>query len=301
MSQITELGYATIGVSDIVQWETYCRDVMGMQVVAGEDDKTRYVRMDYQHHRIKLVENGLDDVTSIGLRVAGQEEFHAMAAKLEKANIKVRIGSKEEADKNFVLDIMFLEDPNGYAMEIYHGPLMQYNSPFHPGRGMHGGFKTSHGGFGHFMQSSKVSFDELYAFYSLLGFRGGVEYKMPIPLFEDPVEIMFLHCNDRQHSLAFVGTPAEKRANHFMFEVEELADVGLTHDMVKLASVPVVIEFGSHANDHNFSFYFKNPSSFMCEIGWGGRKPTGQSEYYETDTYGHAPEFENMKGFMIPA
>jgi 2,3-dihydroxyethylbenzene 1,2-dioxygenase len=49
------------------------------------------------------------------------------------------------------------------------------------------------------------------------------------------------------------------------------------------------------------SFYFKNPSGFMNEIGWGGRKPTGQSEYYQKDAYGHAPVMSNMKGFMVPA
>ena len=63
----------------------------------------------------------------------------------------------------------------------------------------------------------------------------------------------------------------------------------------------MVIEPGSHANDHNFSFYFKNPSGFLNELGWGGRQPTGQSEYYQRDAFGHDPVMENMKGFMVPA
>ena len=67
------------------------------------------------------------------------------------------------------------------------------------------------------------------------------------------------------------------------------------------AGIPVIIEPGSHANDQMHSFYFKNPSGFMNEIGWGGRKPTGQSEYYQKDAYGHAPVMSNMKGFMVPA
>ena len=86
-----------------------------------------------------------------------------------------------------------------------------------------------------------------------------------------------------------------------MFELERIEDVGLAHDLVKRAGIPVVIEPGSHANDHNFSFYFKNPSGFLNELGWGGRQPTGQSEYYQRDAFGHDPVMENMKGFMVPA
>jgi Glyoxalase/Bleomycin resistance protein/Dioxygenase superfamily len=111
---------------------------------------------------------------------------------------------------------------------------------------------------------------------------------------------MFLHCNQRQHTLAF-GPPAEKRINHLMFEVERMEDVGLAYDLVSQAGIPVVIEPGSHANDQMYSFYFKNPSGFMSEIGWGGREPTGQSEYYQGDSFGHAPVMDNMKGFMVPA
>ena len=157
------------------------------------------------------------------------------------------------------------------------------------------------GGFArHMMLNRRAEFEDIHAFYSLLGLRGGIEYKMPLPMLPDPVELMFLHCNTRQHTLAF-GPPAEKGINHMFFEYDRIEDVGLAHDLVKFNQVPVVIEPGSHANDQNFSFYFKNPSGFMNELGWGGRQPTGQSEYYQRDSFGHGPVMENMKGFMVPA
>jgi 2,3-dihydroxybiphenyl 1,2-dioxygenase len=199
-----------------------------------------------------------------------------------------------------VLEVMFCEDPNGYPIELFHGPLVQYDLPFHPGRRMHGGFKTTGGGFGHMMLNRRAEFDAIHAFYTLLGLRGGVEYKIMLPGAPGPVELMFLHCNQRQHTLAF-GPPAEKRINHLMFEVERMHDVGLAYDVVSHAGVPVIIEPGSHANDQMYSFYMRNPSGFMNEIGWGGREPTGQSEYYQRDAFGHAPVMENMKGFMVPA
>lgn len=300
MSQITELGYITIGVSDLQAWEQFASKILAMEVVAGESEAVRYLRMDYWHHRIKLIQDGSDDVLVAGLRVAGVLEFRAMAKVLSDAGISYRIGSKLEAEANHVLEIMFLEDPNGYALEIFHGPLVQYDLPFHPGRRMHGGFKTEGGGFGHMMQSRRADFEDIHAFYSLLGMRGGLEYKMPIPMLPDPVEIMFMHCNDRQHTFAF-GGPGEKRCNHIMFETQLIEDVGFAYDLVKQASIPVIIEPGRHANDHNLSFYFKNPSGFMNEIGWGGRKPPGQSEYYIADAFGHEPVLNTMKDFMVPA
>ncbi len=300
MSEITELGYVSIGVSDLAAWDAYAGQVLGLEVVPGEDAKTRYLRMDYWHHRIKLVEDGSDDLRAIGLRVAGVLEFRALAKSLEAAGVGLRIGSHAEAEAQKVLEIMFLQDPNGFPIEIFHGPLVQYNLPFHAGRRMHGGFKTASGGFGHMMLNRKAEFEDIHAFYSLLGLRGGLEYKLVVPEMPGPVDLMFLHCNERQHTLAF-GGPGEKRINHLMFEVERMEDVGLAYDVIRMAGVPVIIEPGSHANDQNYSFYFRNPSGFMCEIGWGGRKPTGQSEYYEADAFGHAPNMETMKGFMIPA
>lgn len=300
MTEVTELGYVTIGVSDLAAWDKFAAQVLGLEVVSGEDAKTRYLRMDYWHHRIKLVEDSVDDLLALGLRVAGVLEFREIAARLSAAGVACRIGTLAEAEARHVLEVLFCEDPNGYPIELFHGPLVQYDLPFHPGRRMHGGYKTAGGGFGHMMLNRKAEFEAVHAFYTLLGLRGGVEYKIMLPGAPGPVELMFLHCNQRQHTLAF-GPPAEKRINHLMFEVEKMHDVGLAYDLVKQAGIPVIIEPGSHANDQMYSFYLRNPSGFMNEIGWGGREPTGQSEYYQRDAFGHAPVMENMKGFMVPA
>jgi len=47
---------------------------------------------------------------------------------------------------------------------------------------------------------------------------------------------------------------------------------------------------GKHSNDHMYSFYFRTPSGWMLEYGWGARPATYQSEYYSEDVYGHTPE-----------
>ena len=287
MVQITELGYLTLGVKRLARWKEFASEILGLEVVEGDLPGRAFLRMDYWHHRIVLEENDADDLMLLGFRVAGQDEFGEMAKRLQDAGVAVRIGSFDEAAERHVLEVMMLEDPSGHSIEIFHGPHIQANRPFYPGRRMHGAFKTGTGGLGHVMLGNSAGYDKTYAFYRLLGMRGGVEYRIPVPGLPQPFDLTFLHCNDRDHTLAF-GAPGAKRINHLMFEVENLDDVGLAYEAVKLAGIPVGIEPGRHANDQMYSFYCVNPSGFMSEIGWGARASTHQSEYYQRDTFGHS-------------
>jgi 2,3-dihydroxyethylbenzene 1,2-dioxygenase len=223
-----------------------------------------------------------------------------MATQLTDAGVKVRVGSSSQADDRRVLEIMKLEDASGYPIEIFHGPHVQADKPFHPGRRMHGRFKTGDGGLGHLIQRETVGFEKTYEFYKLLGMRGGVEYKIPMPGSARPAELMFLHCNSRDHTLAF-GPPGTKRINHLMLELDTFDDVGLAYETVQRAGIAIAIAPGRHANDHMYSFYFLSPSGWMVEMGWGARPATHQSEYYQRDTYGHEPVAGVTRGIMEAA
>jgi 2,3-dihydroxyethylbenzene 1,2-dioxygenase len=295
MVQITELGYLTLGVKDLARWKSFAAEILGVEVADGRHPGSCYLRMDYWHHRIVLEENGADDLMVLGFRVAGQDEFREIAKRLEAAGVNVRMGSFEEAYERHVLEVMMLQDPSGYEIEIFHGPQVLADKPYYPGRRMHGRFKTGSGGLGHAMIRETVGYEKTYAFYKLLGMRGGVEYRVPVPGLNRPADLVFLHCNDRDHTLAFSG-PGKKRINHLMFEVENFDDVGLAYETVKKAGIPVGIQPGSHANDQMYSFYFMNPSGFMSEIGSGARSSTHQSEYYQRDISGH----ESVDGVVAP-
>jgi len=164
------------GVRKIDEWKSFATQVIGMELSdEGERDRC-YLRMDYWHHRIVLHSDGADDLEYLGLRVAGAEEFDAMQQQLAAAGIAFRVGSEEEAAERRVLEVMKLTDPGGNPIEIFHGPEVQFSKPFHPGRAMHGRFKTGTGGLGHCI----VRQDDPAAaqrFYTALGMRGGVEYK----------------------------------------------------------------------------------------------------------------------------
>ncbi len=284
---VTELGYMGLGVSDLEAWKVFARDIVGLEVVdLGEKDRC-YLRMDYWHHRLVLHRDASDDLAYLGFRVAGPDEFLETQKQLADAGIEFRVGSLEEAEERRVLEVMKLADPGGNPIEIFHGPLVRFAKPFHPGRGMHGKFVTGSGGLGHCIIRQRDS-EAAVRFYQALGMRGGVEYKFGSG--ERAVQLRFMHCNERDHTVAWGIGGGAKRLNHIMLEVDNLDDVGLTHDLVRKAKIPVHIQMGKHSNDHMYSFYFRSPSGFMIEYGFGARPATHQSEYFGEDFYGHGPE-----------
>ncbi len=283
MTGVTELGYVRLGVADLARWREFATGVLGLEAVDDESGRL-YLRADLWHHRIILEEDGSDDLLAAGLRVAGPEEFRAMQAVLRDHGVSFDVADAQTARSRRVLELMTLSDPSGIPLEIFHGPQVDTHRPFHPGRGMYGRFVTGDGGVGHMM----LKYQDLgatYEFYKLLGMRGSIEYRIPLPDGQS-LDILFVHCNSRDHTFAF-GFPSEKRVNHLMLEVDTLDDVYLTYERVKQAGYPIAVTPGKHANDQMFSFYCVSPSGFQIEIGWGGRPASHQSEYYTGDTYGH--------------
>jgi len=295
MSTVIELGYLGIGVRDAEAWKKFATEVVAMELLdEGEGDRF-YLRMDNWHHRIIVHENGSDDLEYLGWRVSGPAELEAMERKLRDARIDYRVGKEEECKERRVLGLLKTTSPGGNPTEIFYGPQVETSLPFHPGRRMHGRFLTGTEGIGHVILRE----DDVvgaYKFYTeIFGMKGSVEYKIPAPggITAKPV---FLHCNDRDHSIAFSVGPMARRINHLMIEVTNFDDVGMTYDLVRSRSIPVAISLGKHSNDQAFTFYFANPSGWLFELGWGARKSTEHSEYYVSDIFGHGVE---TKGFGL--
>lgn len=283
MTGITELGYVRIGVSDLGAWHKFCSELLGLEVHEDSEADRLYVRSDQWHHRIIIEKDESDDLLAAGLRVAGPAEFMDMQSVLKANDVPFTVADTATVQDRHVLELMFVNDPDGTSLEIFHGPQVDPHRPFYPGRGMYGKFKTGDGGLGHMMLVSKDQ-KASYDFYKMLGMRGSVEYKIPLP--DQTIELLFMHCNSRDHTFAF-GLPSKGRINHLMLEVDNLDDVYLTYELVKKAGVDIAIMPGKHANDQMFSFYCISPSGFQIEIGWGARDASHQSEYYTGDTYGH--------------
>ncbi len=284
MTGITELGYVRFGVSKLAEWREFATALIGLQVGDDSEPGRLYLRSDIWHHRIILEEDGSDDLLGAGLRVAGPEEFRAMQNRLSEHDVHFAVADAATALNRRVLELLTLVDPAGNPLEIFHGPRVDTHRPFHPGRGMYGKFVTADGGVGHMILRCD-DFAKTYEFYKLLGMRGSIEYRIPM-LDGKTLDLMFMHCNSRDHTFAF-GLPSKTRVNHLMLEVDNLDDVFLSYELIK-QKYPIAIGLGKHANDEMFSFYCISPSGFQVEIGYGGAPSKHQSAYHVVDTYGHA-------------
>jgi len=285
---VIELGYMGISVKDPDAWKSFATNMLGLQVLdEGEKDRF-YLRMDYWHHRIVVHHNGQDDLEYLGWRVSGKPEFEALGQKLIDAGYDVRVCDKAEAQERMVLGLMKTVDPGGNPTEIFWGPRIDMNNPFHPGRPLHGKFVTGDQGLGHCIVR-QTDVEAAHKFYSLLGLRGDVEYRIPLPNGMTG-ELTFMHCNGRDHSIGFGAMPAEKRLNHVMLEHTDIEDLGYTHQQFVKNDIDIALQLGIHANDKALTFYGATPSGWLIEPGWRGAKAIDEAEYYVGDIFGHGIE-----------
>jgi len=302
MASVSQLGYVGIGTSDEKAWQDLATNILGMQVVPGDDTSTSYLRMDEYHHRLELHSNGSDDLEFAGWEVPDSDTLQRVAQQLMDGGVKVIAGTRDEADDRRVIDLIKCIDPSGIPTEVFCGhPVNQ--QPFHPARSI-SGFKTGDMGLGHILVYARNMDESVHFYRDLLGFRISDFTEVNAPNGKK-VRLAFLHCNPRHHSIALLEAPrAPKRINHILFECNSLNDVGSGRDLCLSCSVPIVIELGCHMNDHMVSFYMANPSNFALEYGWGGRTvddASWQTEYYTAvdSIWGH-PELRDLVASMAP-
>ncbi|MFT4584358.1 MAG: 2,3-dihydroxyethylbenzene 1,2-dioxygenase [Gammaproteobacteria bacterium] len=288
MVKVTELAYFGFNITDGDAWRDYAANCIGMEVRDDGESDRFYLRMDHWHHRFVMHLGSEDDLAYTGWRVAGPRELEDMARQLDDAGIKFKVGSAEEAQERHVLGVLKMTDPGGNPTEIFYGPRVDTNFPFYPGRRMYGGFVTGNSGIGHcILRQDDVA--AAAAFYEVLGLSGSVEYKLKLPN-GTVAEPYFMHCNERQHSVAFGLGPQEKRINHLMLEYQHLDDLGAAHDIIRQRKIDVALQLGKHSNDQALTFYMASPSGWLVELGWGARKALAQQEYFTGDIFGHGPE-----------
>jgi 2,3-dihydroxybiphenyl 1,2-dioxygenase len=295
MASVSELGYLGIGVSDAKQWQDVATTIFGMEVVPGDEEATSYLRLDTFHHRLELRAGGGDDLEFAGWEVPDARTLDSIAGQLENGGVKVKAGTRDEADQRRVIGVIKCADPSGIPTEIFFGRPVN-PAPYHPARPTTG-FKTEGQGLGHVLVHVPDLDASVHFYRDLLGFRISDFTDVQTP--NGILRLAFLHCNSRHHSIAFIEAPrAPKRLNHIMFEANSLADVGTGRDLCLARGVPIAIDLGCHMNDRMVSFYLGSPSGFALEYGWGARTiddATWQVEHYNSvdSIWGH-PQLRSL-------
>src|SRR6202051_3815871 len=165
---LNSLGYFGIRTKNLDDWATYATRFLGMQVT----DKSRgtlALRMDDRKQRV-IVHTGEDEGPAFyGWELADASALDALAAHLEKNNVKVARGSRALADERRVKDLIVFGDPVRTRLEVFHGPEIA-SEPFKPGRAI-SGFRTGPLGLGHAVLTA-ARLDEVVPFYTeILNFK----------------------------------------------------------------------------------------------------------------------------------
>ena len=257
---LSTLGYAGFGSDRLEDWRQFGAGMVGFQAVERGNSLLAF-RMDDRKQRVVIDRAMGEGARFFGWEVADQTALDALAARLEKAGVRVTAEPQTLADARRVRALISFHDPAGNRLEAFHGAEID-DTPFRPGRSI-SGFRTGALGLGHVVLTVE-NIEPVMAFYvEVLGFRLS-DY------IEKPFRAYFFHLNPRHHSLALIETGRDGM-HHLMVELFSLDDVGQAYD-IALNEDRVNVTLGRHTNDFMTSFYARTPSSFMVECGWGGRE-----------------------------
>jgi 2,3-dihydroxybiphenyl 1,2-dioxygenase len=257
---LSTLGYAGFGSDRLEDWRQFGTGMVGFQAVERGNSLLAF-RMDDRKQRVVIDRAMGEGARFFGWEVADQTALDALAARLEKAGIRVTAEPQTLADARHVRALISFHDLAGNRLEAFYGAEID-DTPFRPGRSI-SGFRTGALGLGHVVLTVE-NIEPVMAFYvEVLGFRLS-DY------IEKPFRAYFFHLNPRHHSLALIETGRDGM-HHLMVELFSLDDVGQAYD-IALNEDRVNVTLGRHTNDLMTSFYARTPSSFMVECGWGGRE-----------------------------
>ena len=258
--QVQRLGYLVIESTDVDAWRRFGTETLGMSLGRKSTDDALYLRMDDQPFRIAVIAGTEDRLQCSGWQVAHRAALEQLTDDLEHTGVPVERVDADAARQRGVGDLVRVIDPGGATLELFCSPVMDHDVFVSP-VGV-SGFVTGALGLGHIVMLTPT-FDESLAFYKRLGFKESDSMQL------DGMQLKFLHCNPRHHSLALATGPRSMLA-HFMVEARTIDDVGYALDRCEANDVRVKQGMGRHSNDEMISFYAQTPARFDFEFGWGG-------------------------------
>jgi len=185
---------------DLAAWSSFGQDVLGLEIGDRRDDGTLVFRLDEYAYRLSISPGTSDDVAFLGWEVSGAAELAAVADRVRTSGVLVTEELPQAAADRCVAKLISFVDPDGLRSEVFYGPLLLADAPFNSPRGI-GQFVTGEQGHGHVVLFPN-DIDANVRFYcEVLGFRISDYIDAQTP--RGPLNLTFLRCSPRHHSLAF--------------------------------------------------------------------------------------------------
>lgn len=271
--RIEALGYLGLEVSDPDRWRHFATAILGLQAVDLPEGGFA-LRMDNSSARIFVAHGTADDIAFAGWEVRDAEALTALSSRLERLGVTVEHGTAELAARRRVAGLIRFADPEGNVQEAFYGALQKTDAPFISPTGAR--FKTGRQGLGHIVYACKDKAAMMDFFIDALGFCLSDHINTEV-VPGRMLELSFLRCNGRHHSLALAPLPLPKKLVHLMCEVTSIDDVGRAMHRCLTEDIHLSFTLGRHSNDEMLSFYALSPSGFDIEYGWGGLEVDDES------------------------
>src|SRR5258708_11030611 len=209
-SPVFGLGYVRIWEADLTQWQQFAEGVLGM-MGERDGDSRLLVRMDDWVGRF-IVEEGRAGVTqdsgslvtnvAIGWECTSEEAWASARRAIDDAGVQPQDGNGPTA---WCRDWFACTDPSGFRCEFFYGgkrdPASQFVSP----RGV--SFITGEQGMGHVLVFANASAKSLEFYSRVLGYQ----VREAKSADDGALRAAFLSPNQREHSLALIGTDEPSR------------------------------------------------------------------------------------------
>lgn len=284
------LGYIGLNVSDVDAWKTWARDFVGAMEGPVSPGGMERLRLDDHAWRIALEPGDKDDLSWIGLEVAGPADLAVLRERLTADGVEVEDATAELLAERGVLGLVRCRDPEGLGVELYYGPTHLTHIPFVSPHGAR--FVTGRQGLGHVVLATTDLAATRRFYLDLLGFRQSDTIRMAVsPTFH--LDLEFYYCNPRHHTLAVAPVPMmpPKRMNHMMVQVASLDEVGFALDRLQATGTRLTQTLGRHTNDKMVSFYVATPSGFELEFGYDAvavdAETWAMARHDRTSSWGH--------------
>ncbi len=265
---VCELGYLGLQTADLEGWSAFGTEVLGLAVAAHSRPDRLHLKMDAYPHRLSLQHGERDGLSHAGWRVRSQEAFDTVCERLAREGFAMTPATEDELADRRVAQMAWCSDPSGFRVEIFHTVIAdhaRFVSPVGVSR-----FVTGDMGLGHIVLLCRDFEGSLDFYRSLLGFRLSDQMVL------DGMNLRFLRCNARHHSLALAPHHTSRLA-HLMLETSSLDEVGFCIDRCEAHGVELATTLGRHTNDRMLSFYMRAPRGYEVEFGCGGLRVDEQT------------------------
>jgi len=259
--RVCELGYLGLETADLPAWTRFGCDILGLTAARHATEEVCHLKMDDRPHRISVRPGTKDRLSYTGWGVRDAPTLDALCESLLKDGVEVTAASEQELADRRVQQMVWVEDPSGFRVELFHSPIhdhQRFVSPVGVER-----FVTGDMGLGHIVLLSD-QYEASFEFYTQkLGFR------LSDSMVLDGRPLRFLRCNARHHSLALAPHHSSRLA-HLMLETPTIDEVGYCIERCQQNDVEIAMTLGRHTNDKMLSFYMRAPRGYEVEYGCDG-------------------------------